>query len=173
MANISNTYEGLSHSYSMWYPKSTWLFPQANNFKLWSWLFSQYMFQRSFPAKYPNPCKMKVPRTFLQKYLGQSPNTLRASIAHMCEIHVLKEQLNSSSMILDIPYVLGVISIINNAVDDDVLEIQDLFLAGDKDGLKAYGFRPATNFNPPPVSSLDDPEKAQKLTISSDKTQNA
>ena len=157
--------KGLLHSYSVWYPKSTWPFPNASHFKFWVWLFSQYNYQSKMPIKYPNPCLIKIPRTFLQNYLGMSRNTISSCITHMCDTHVLKKRSNSSAMIFDAAYVMGVVSMINSADDDKVSQIADLFIAGDVNGLVKMGLKKVPNFNLPPVGAVDFEENAQILTL--------
>ena len=115
------------------------------------------------PVKYPNPCLIKIPRTFLQNYLGMSRNTISSCITHMCDTHVLKKRSNSSAMIFDAAYVMGVVSMINSADDDKVSQIADLFIAGDVDGLVKMGLKKVPNFNLPPVGAVDFEETAQIL----------
>lgn len=164
ISNSNKTYEGLSHSYSVWYPKSVWLFPNANEYKLWAFLFSQYVFQSRYPEKYGDPRKIDIYKSFLKNFLNQSPNTIDSCLKHMQSIGVIDRDKFSNQCTLNIEYVLGAISLINTTQDETVLsKIGKLFNEGDKHELKKIGLKSCFNFEVPAVSSLQINEGYQNL----------
>lgn len=164
---------GLSHSYSVWYPKSVWLFPNANEYKLWSFMFSQYVFQSKYPDKYGDPKKIDIYKAYLTKYLSQSPNTINACLKHMQSIEVISKSKFALQCTLNVEYVLGVLALVNSTSDEDILtDISDSFNKGDKNKLRQLGFKYYSNFVAPSVSSLQVLEATQNLTTSEDLTKN-
>lgn len=89
----------------------------------------------------------------------------------MCDIHVLKRQGNSPKMVFDAAYVLGVLSMINTATDDDVVQIADLFTTGDINGLKKLGLKKIPNFDLPSTGSMYSDELSQILGQSDSNSQ--
>lgn len=165
----NDVYSGLSHNYSVWYPKSVWLFPNANEYKLWSYMFSQYVFQSKYPDKYGDPKKIDIYKTYLSKYLNQSTNTIDNCLKHMQSIGVISRSKFASQCTLNISYVLGALSLVNSTSDEDVLvEISESFSSGDKDKLKQLGLKYCPDFEVPSVSSLQFSEGSQILGTSGD-----